>query len=341
MKWKQKIVLILLLATGVATNTRAQDLNFSQYFNAPLIVNPANTGFNPDFDFRIGGNYRNKWGLSPSNPYRTMSVWADTKLFQDRFENGWLGLGGYLLKDAAGAGSLSATSGFATIAYHQMVGYNSLLSGGFGLGYTAKRIDISKLTSDNTWNGSFFDSNIPSNEPYANSQASFLDLQVGLNYAYFASDKVYFNAGVSIGHINTPRESFFDPSVSDGRIDRRYSAFVNASIKLQDVWIVNPNVYVSKMGGNWETVVGFNANRDLTGNGVSQLILGLYYRNKDAFIPMVGYQVSDLKFTINYDATVSSMAANGTRGAYELSIVKSGIFPSSAGRAVKCPTVKF
>lgn len=336
----RKITFIVLLSTLVVNYTRAQDLHFSQYFNSPLLVNPANTGFNPDFDFRVGGNYRNQF-LTGATPYKTMSVWGDTKLFQDKFENGWLGLGGSLLKDAA-TGSLSSTSGFATIAYHQMIGYNSLLSGGFGLGFTTKRIDVNKLTFDNTWNGQFFDSRIPSNEPFNSSQTSFLDLQMGLNYAYFASDRVYFNAGVSIMHINTPRESFFDPSVADGRIDRRYTAFVNASIKIQDMWIVNPNIYVSRMGGNWETVAGFNANRDLTGNGVSQLILGLYYRHKDAFIPMVGYQVDDLKFTVNYDASVSSLGAqNGTRGAYEISIVKSGIFPSSAGRAVRCPTVKF
>jgi type IX secretion system PorP/SprF family membrane protein len=337
---KKKIILIMMLTTMVVTYTRAQDLHFSQYFNAPLLVNPANTGFNPDYDFRLGGNYRNQWA-NVGYPYKTMSVWGDTKLFADRFENGWLGIGGSLLKDAA-TGSLSSTSGYATVAYHQMLGYNSLLSGGFGLGFTTKRIDISKLTSDNQWNGAFFDSNIPSNEPFAASQASFLDLQMGLNYAYFASDKVYFNAGISIMHINTPRESFFEPSVADGRIERRFTGFVNSSIKIQDLWIVNPNIYVSKMGNSWETVVGFNANRDLTGNGVSQLILGLYYRNNDALIPMVGYQVSDLKFTINYDATTSSLGSqNGTRGAYELSIVKSGIFPSSAGKAVRCPTVKF
>jgi type IX secretion system PorP/SprF family membrane protein len=341
MKRNKKIMLIMVLATFVVSYAPAQDLHFSQYFNAPLLVNPANTGFNPDYDFRLGGNYRNQWA-NVGNPYKTMSVWGDTKLFADRFENGWLGIGGSLLKDVAGSGSLSSTSGYASIAYHQMLGYNSLLSGGFGLGFTSKRIDISKLTSDNQWNGSFFDSNIPSNEPFSYSQTSFLDLQMGLNYAYFASDKMYLNAGISIMHINTPRESFFEPSVSDGRIERRFTAFVNASIKIQDVWIVNPNIYVSKMGNSWETVAGFNANRDLTGNGVSQLILGLYYRNKDAFIPMVGYQVNDLKFTINYDATVSSLGSqNGTRGAYEISIVKSGIFPSSAGRAVRCPTVKF
>ena len=84
-----------------------------------------------------------------------------------------------------------------------------------------------------------------------------------------------------------------------------------------------------------------NANRNLSGDGEQQLIVGLYYRNHDALIPMVGYQLNDLKFTINYDATVSALGSlNGTRGAYELSIVKSGIF-STGSTAIKCPTVRF
>ncbi|MEO8173693.1 MAG: PorP/SprF family type IX secretion system membrane protein [Sediminibacterium sp.] len=340
MKRKNKIFLTMLFA-AMALYGHTQDLHFSQYFNIPMLVNPANTGFSPDYDYRVGGNYRSQWA-NLGNPYRTMSVWGDTKLFANRFENGWVGIGGSLLKDAAGSGSLTSTSAFASIAYHQMVGYNSLLSGGFSLGYTTKSIDVTKLSFDNQWNGRFFDTKIPSNEPFAYSQASFLDLQMGLNYAYFASENMYLNAGVSIMHINMPRETFFDPSVSDNRIQRRYTAFVNSSIKVQDMWILNPNIYVSKMGNAWETVVGLNANRDLGGNGLNQLIVGLYYRNKDALIPMIGYQVDDLKFTVNYDATISSLSGlNGTRGAYEISIVKSGVFPSSAGRAVKCPTVKF
>lgn len=332
---------IAFILTFLFLTSRAQDLHFSQYFNAPLLVNPANTGFNPDYDYRVGGNYRNQWA-SVGNPYKTMSVWGDTKLFTNRFENGWLGVGASLLKDVAGSGSLTSTSGYATIAWHQMLGYNSLLSGGFGLGFVSKKIDITKLSFDNQWNGSFFDVNIPSNEPFAYSQTTYLDLQMGLNYAYFASENVYFNAGLSVMHINNPKETFFDPSVSDNRLNRRYTAFLNSSIKIQDLWIINPNVYVSKMGNAWETVLGMNANRDLTGDGSSQLILGLYYRNKDALIPMVGYQINDMKITVNYDATVSSLGSlNGTRGAYELSIVKSGIFPSSAGKSVRCPTVRF
>ncbi len=322
-------------------NGYGQGLHFSQYFNSPLLINPANTGFNPDFDYRVGGNYRNQFA-NVGNPYKTMSLWGDAKLFTNRFENGWVGIGTSIYSDMAGSGSLKSTTGVASIAYHQMLGYNSLLSGGFSLGYTSKRIDISRLKFDNQWNGSFFDVTIPANEPFANSQTNYFDLSMGLNYAYFASENVYLNAGISVMHINTPRESFFDPTVSDNRLQRRYTAFVNSSIKVQDVWILNPNIYVSKMGNAWETVLGINANRDLSGDGSSQIIFGMYYRHMDAIIPMIGYQVNDIKFTVNYDATISTLGnLNGTQGAYELSIIKTGLFPSSAGRSVKCPTVKF
>ena len=336
-----KYSLFMLLFSIIYIKASSQGLIYSQYFNAPLLVNPANTGFNPDYDYRIGGNYRNQYA-SVGTPYKTMGIWADTKLFANRFENGWMGIGGSITKDVAGSGSLSATSATISIAYHQLLGYKSLLSAGFSTGIVAKRIDFSKLIFDNQWNGQFFESTIPSNEPFAYSQAGYVDLAMGLNYALFASENAYFNAGVSVMHLNRPKESFYAASVTDSKIDMRYTFFANASIKVQDIWIVNPNIYVSSMGSAKEIVFGMNANRDLSGDGTQQLILGLYYRNNDSVIPMVGYQINDIKITVNYDATISTLKAqNGTRGAYELSIIKHGVFPSSLGKSVKCPTVKF
>ena len=338
---KIKILLLPVLLAMLSVEAWGQDLHFSQYYNTPLLVNPANTGFNPDFDFRAGVNYRNQWA-SVGSPYKTTSAWGDVKLLGNRIENGWIGLGGMLWKDQAGSGSLTGTTGMLSLAYHQMLGYNSLLSGGFSVGYTQKRIDLTKLTFDDQWNGVFFDAKIPSFESFATNQVSYVDLQAGINYAYFASENFYFNAGVSVMHINTPRETFFDASVSNNEISRRYNVFLNASVKVVDTWILNPNVYVSMVGNSREILAGINANRDLGDNGARQLIMGVYYRNNDAIIPLFGYQINDLKMTFNYDATISTLSkSNLTRGAYEISIVKSGIFPSSQGRQTRCPSVSF
>jgi type IX secretion system PorP/SprF family membrane protein len=323
-------------------SSNAQDLHFSQYFNSPLLINPANTGFAPDVDWRVGLNYRNQWASVTPNPYKTMSAWGDVQLFNNRFQTGWMGVGGSLLKDVAGSGGLSATRGFASVAYHQLVGLNSLVSGGLDIGFVNKRIDLSKLTLDNQWNGKFFDVTIPNQETFAYNSVTYLDVGLGLNYAFFPSDAAYVNVGFSAMHLNRPRESFFSNTVNDTRLDPRLTLFLNGSFKVNSQWIVNPNIYVSKMGTAYETVGGLNAHYNLSGDGNSQLIAGLYIRLKDAFIPMVGYQWNDLAITINYDATSSTLGTyNQTQGAYELSIVKTGLFSNNGGKDVKCPTVTF
>jgi type IX secretion system PorP/SprF family membrane protein len=336
--------IVLLQTMLLACNyLQAQDLHFSQYFNAPLLVNPANTGFNPDYDYRVGGNYRNQWANVINNPYKTMNLWGDARMFADRFESGWIGVGGSILKDVAGTAGLSSTAGYLSVAYHQMLGYSSLLSLGFSVGGVNKRVDQNKLTFDNQWNGKFFDNTISPDETFLNNSIYYMDMQAGMNYAYFASDKAYINVGFSVAHLNRPTQTFFSPGTSGQQLNYRYTAFVNGNFKVQDVWILNPNIYVSKMQGATETVIGMNANRNLSGEGgEQQLILGLYYRVHDAIIPMIGYQVSDLKFTFNYDVTTSALGAyNARQGAYEVSVVKSGLYSSRMGKGIKCPTVRF
>src|SRR3984957_20608556 len=95
-----------------ADHVRGQDLHFSQWFNSPLLTNPANTGFIPDADYRLGTNYRNQWSAIMQEPYRTMSVWGDAQVARDRIQNGWLGLGGVILRDDAGACTLTSTEGY-------------------------------------------------------------------------------------------------------------------------------------------------------------------------------------------------------------------------------------
>src|SRR5580765_4269257 len=113
------VYLIVFLTVYFFHTSKGQDLHFSQYFNAPLLTNPANTGFEPDADWRAGINYRNQWAGVLNNPYKTMIAWADAQLFNDRFENGWMGVGAVVLKDVAGSGNLSSTKIYGSVAYHQ------------------------------------------------------------------------------------------------------------------------------------------------------------------------------------------------------------------------------
>jgi type IX secretion system PorP/SprF family membrane protein len=345
MKRIKHTVTFLACALGLAQVALAQDLHFSQFFNAPLMLNPANTGFIPDGDYRLGVNYRNQWASVTAFPYKTMSAYGDVQVMQNRDNTGWMGLGGVILRDVAGTGVLTSTKIYGSIAYHQMINAGSLVSLGFNAGWANKNINTANLSFPSQWNGKFFDSHQVTVAPKLDAtNINYLDLQAGANYAYFPNNKMYFNAGFSAMHVNRPRESFFNQqSGVDTRIPVRYTAFLNGSYMVSDMLILNPNVYASLQAKSYEIVGGLNAHYNISGDGEKVLIAGAYYRYKDAVIPMIGLGLKDYTFTFSYDATMSGLKDyNNTRGAFEFSLVKQGVVDKYRGnrRESMCPSFK-
>ena len=334
-----KYILITIQLVLLAFCLHAQDLHFSQFFNSPLTTNPANTGFIPDADYRIGALYRNQWSSIMQVPYKTMSVFGDAQLFRDKLENGWLGVGGVILSDVAGSGSLRSTKVYGSVAYHQMLGLSSLVSAGFNIGWANKRIDQSKLTFPDQFDGKFFDGHQQTQVQLVNNSVSYFDVQAGMNYAYFPTTDIYINAGYSIHHVNRPRETFFGDATESSRVPLRHIGFVNAIYKVNDFVIINPNIYYTTEAKSSELVAGLNGAYNLSGDGAQQLIAGLYYRTGDAFIPMAGFELNNLRFTFSYDATISSLKNfNNYRGALEFSVIKKGFYGVGADRETLCPT---
>lgn len=322
-------------------DSAAQDLHFSQFFNSPLSANPANTGFIPSSDYRLGAHYREQWASVPV-PYKTMGIYGDFQFMRDRFRSGWMGLGGMILQDVAGTGNLRSTKAYASVAYHQMLGSTGLLSAGFNLGYAGKQLNIDKLTFDNQWNGRFFDGATPSGEQLQSNSIGYFDLQAGLNYAYFPSDNIYLHAGFSVHHLNRPKETFFAASPGyDNTVQPRSIFFADAVIKLNNKIIVTPSMYYTRQAAATAFVGGMLMNYNVMGGGEQQLIGGIYFRPGDAYIPMLGYQWKSFKFMFSYDVSNSPIKFfNNSRGATEMFMQYDGIYKTmyGGGKQTMCPT---
>lgn len=335
------IFIFTVFGVLLSSIAKAQDLHFSQFFNAPLLTNPANTGFIPDADYRLGAQYRNQYSSILSSPYKTVSVFGDAQLLRNQIENGWLGIGGVILSDVAGSGGLRSTKIYGSLAYHQQLGNSSLLSAGFNVGWANKRIDQSKLRFPDQFDGKFFDGNQATGVQLANNNISYFDMQAGLNYAYFPTEDIYINGGYSIHHVNRPQETFFSEATDSSRIAMRHIGFLNALLKVNDRVIINPNIYYTNQAKSSELMFGLNANYNLSGDGgEKQLIAGLYYRAGDALIPMVGFELRNVRFTFSYDATISALHNfNNFQGASEFNIMKKGFYNESVrdSRQVMCP----
>jgi type IX secretion system PorP/SprF family membrane protein len=320
----------------------AQSLHFSQWFNSPLTTNPANTGFIPDADYRIGANYRTQWSNVMSVPYKTMSIFGDAQVLRNKIENGWIGVGAVLLSDVAGAGKLKTNKAYASLAYHQMIGISSLLTVGFNAGWVNKRINTSDLTFPDQFDGKFFSNQLPTSVLLDVRSISYFDLQTGINYAYFPTDKIYLNGGLAIWHINRPRESFFSTEQAgfDSRLSSRYSVFFNGSIKVSKEVILNPMAYYTRQTSASELTAGIHVQYNLKDAGEIQLLGGLYYRVGDALVPMVGFAWNNIRLLFSYDVTVSSLNKyNQSRGAWEFSLINNGFYNEYKGdkRQSLCP----
>jgi type IX secretion system PorP/SprF family membrane protein len=332
---------ILFGASFIAVQSgRAQDLHFSQFFNNPLLTNPANTGFIPDADYRLGASYRNQYSNIMAVPYKTLSIYGDAQVFRNKIETGWLGLGGVILRDVAGTGSLTSTKIYGSLAYHQMLGLSSLITAGFNVGWANKRIDQSKLTFPDQFDGHFFDGTLPTSVQLLNNSVSYFDMQAGINYAYFPTENIYINAGYSIHHVNQPKETFFEDN-GEGKLDMRHIGFLNGIFKMNENVIINPNVYYTTQAKSSELVLGLNGAYNLSGDGSKQLIGGLYYRYGDAVVPMVGLEINNIRFTFSYDVTTSSLKNyNHSMGASEFNLLKKGFYNEYFGdrKQSLCPT---
>ena len=335
--------MLVACSLALVVLSRAQDLHFSQFFNSPLTTNPANTGFIPDGDYRLGINYRDQWSSVMAIPYKTMSAFGDVQLMKERFENGWIGAGGVILRDVAGSGNLTSTKIYGSIAYHQLLGYSSLLSLGYNIGWANKQINVANLKFPDQFDGKFFDNKLPTSVSLDRNNISYLDMQVGMNYAYFPSPNIYVNTGFSVHHVNRPRESFFESDITgvDNRVPMRYIGFLNGSFKLNDQVIINPNIYYTRQSSASELVGGINAHYNLSGDGEYLLIAGAYYRHKEAVIPMIGLGYKDYTFSFTYDATISSLSTyNASRGAFEFALIKQGLITPGGQKVTPCPTFK-
>lgn len=321
------------------STVNAQGLHFSQFNNAPLLLSPANCGLLPKDNYRAGVQYRNQWSQIPV-PFNTFSAFADFQLLYNYDHTSWLGLGGALFTDQAGAGDLSLTKFQADVAYHLQLGYYTMLSVGFGLAYAQRSVNFSKLTFDAQWDGLTFNKDLANQESYTFQKTGYPDVSVGLSYAYFPNDNVYFRVGMGLLHVNQPNESFYH---LDNKIGMRPTANADVLFKLNGSWICEISSYYTQQKKALELVYGakFSYNVTPTENSPNILIFGVYQRLDDAIIPMLGFEWDKIQLLSSVDITTSDLTpASRGNGAMEFSIIFKGLYNNNRGKDVggyNCP----
>lgn len=339
------MILLLSIISCLTSHVFAQDLHFTQFFASPLTTSPSNAGF-MNGDWRVGGNFKSQWpwATSPNiSNYRTFAIYGDVALLRGKLPGkDWLGVGLVVLNDRAGDGELKVNKFQASAAYHKSFGISGkyILSTGIGLSYVAKSIDYGKLYFNDQWdpNNLFFDQGFTTSEPVDEDALHYIDLSAGTHFTYVHSKKFNVSTGLSVFHLNKPKESF--PG-RDNRLGMRPLVNVIAYTKISDRVHLEPGFMWMYQMKAQEYIIDLLAGFTFLNEGKfknSIVFLGAAGRPKDAFAPMVGFQYKTLRIIMNYDVNVSSLQnASNNNGGFEISVVYTGQRSKEGIRMIPCP----
>lgn len=329
-------ILLFIICCCLWGKLRAQDPHFSQFFASPLTLNPALTG-KFSGTYRITGNYRNQWPTI-NNAYITNAFSADFHLLQQKIPNNdtWgFGMSGYNDKSANGAVAFNFAS--LSTAYHKGLdedGYHQI-GAGFQVSFANMLINTSMLNFEDQLTVNGFTGVTSETFSGATLSSKYLDINAGFMYNGSTSDKNNFYLGVSMYHLNRPKQNF-----NGGQ----YVLSARTTIHGGGYFPVSPHatlhmsaLYMSQAGAN-EIMLGgaiqLIANPDV--EKPASIYAGSWLRVNDALIPYLGLEFNDLRIGVSYDLNTSGLkTASLNRGGIEVSLIY--IRKPSDQRPINCP----
>lgn len=313
-------LLMLLLHAAVT----AQDPQFSQFYAAPLYLNPAFTGSTNQT--RVGLNYRNQWPAIDAN-FVTMSVYADH--FMEDINSG---IGIIINRDVEGLAGLQSVNVGLQYSYEMFITENIGFRPGAQVSVYRRSMNFDKLTFGSEYDPTtgFFTN--PSGESFnSNFSKTFVDLSLG---GLFFTKVAYL--GVAAFHLNQPNQSVIDEdsplpmkiSVHGGFKYFMKPGSVGSGIYAREAErSIGPAFQYRHQGQFDQMDLGLYYTAE-------PLVLGLWYRgvpfknvndyvNNESIVLLLGFtrigQKQALSIGYSFDYTISKLTAN-SGGAHEFSL---------------------
>ena len=332
-------MLRLVILLSITTVALAQDPEFSQYYAAPLYLNPAFTGTTNDH--RFIANYRNQWP-NIAKGYVTTALSYDYNMYHANS-----GVGILITNDQAGTAGMKSSQFNFLYSYRVVVANKWVIASGLSFGYAFRSVDYNKLIFGDQLQ---FDSKaqVPSDDPalFNLGMSSYFDFNSGI----LAYNKTFW-IGFSASHLNQPNRSLLNQeailpiktSIHGGiRIPLSRSP-----LKHNQEAILSPS-FVYKHQGRFDQL-------DIGAYFLYEpIVVGLWYRgipiqqevkdylSQDAVVIILGFQLPKMEVMYSYDFTVSKLGSisGGTHEIaikYKLEIVR-GAKSKKREKLIPCPT---
>lgn len=339
-----KKVLVLSIALLIVGSASAQDPQFSQFYNAPLYLNPGFTGITPQQ--RVIANHRLQW---PNLPQVFSTYAVSYEMFVGELKSGF---GLMATTDKMGTGGWRTTTAGLLYSYKVRLNEYWVFSPGIYFGYGQQGIDQSKLLLGDELASDQTGSNDPGILRIDNAQ--YFDVGSGM---VLYNKLLWF--GVSAYHMNQPNISLVG---NESRLPMKLNVHAGMRIPLYSgprtiskVSYLTPGFVYRRQGASFSQLdVGVNYHID-------PISIGLWYRGvpfrrpfqsvdveesqiqNDALVFSLALLFNTFQVGYSYDFTISELSTDAG-GAHEVSLIYEFAFkPFRRGvrkkyRQLPCPT---
>lgn len=331
-----KRILLALGLFGWLCAAVAQDPQFSQFYQAPLYLNPGFTGITPQQ--RVVFNNRIQW---PNLPQAFTTYAASYDIFVDELRSGF---GILATTDKMGSAGWRTTNVGLLYSYKVRINDQLVFSPGISFGYGINGLDRNRLAL-----GDGLEFNGVSLDPELNKLGNQQYFDFGSGFLLYSRS---LWIGASFAHMNTPNLSILNDVA---RLPMKTTIHGGARISLYNgprtggkVSYLTPSFIYRVQGPINQLDFGLNYHID-------PVSVGVWYRgkpfdtnvigtvNQDALIFTMGLYLKNVTIGYSYDFSVSELSA-ASGGAHEISLVYEFVAKPIAravkkrNRLIPCPT---
>ena len=315
---KNLLFVILPLTCSISLS---QDIHFTQFYNAPTLLNPAKTG-HFDEDYRFALNHRTQW-KSVTVPYRTNAFTVDGKTMTDKVKNGnAVGIGIFVFSDQSGDGQLTELRFMMSGGFTKNLNKKKTqkISIGTHVGVYQKTFNPDALYFESQFENGDFNTDINSNEDFTRIKILRPDIHSGIDYQN-NQDDYKFNTGVSFNHIlktNTSLINGIDP------LSLRTNFYSVLRINMGSGVFIGPDILYTYQNKAREFLIGGTVEYPLESvfEKPSTLYSSLQMRYQDAYSIVGGIQYEKWTLSLSYDFNISQLrVVSDARGGFEIALI--------------------
>ncbi len=348
------ILLLAVCFSFLVLGLNGQDARFSQFYAAPLQVNPAMTGLF-EGQFRVGLNYRNQWSsVLEKSAFNTYGASFDYKM--NVFRHDYIAFGVNFLRDDAGDARFNQTKANLSLSFMKQLSggrysrTSQFLIAGIQGGIGQNGINWSQLSFSSQFNNAIeeFVPTDPTGESFGSGSRMYVDASAGLMYYAVFDEDLSIYAGGALHHLNSPGISFYDGSTDP--LYMRIVGQMGGEVPFNEQFSILPAAILMFQGPSFETNLGANFRYNNGDRNEVAIRVGGWYRltksingdntgitaASESIIVSTMLEVERFLIGLSYDVNISTLKqASNSRGAFEVSFIY--VHPEDKRSWMKCP----